>query len=272
MKGGLKLWRWAQYHLDTGWNHDLQLHVTVITQLSTRLLVLASTLTSQAPQPIVKHSLPLQSEYQKKNSDLSTAFGFLYLHYTHSVLEMERFRNLLGGGGISMGGAAHGTVRTASAWTMIHAFIRMKLMGFRCMLIGQHEPHRQFRDCLHFIVGPIEDVATWSRWCSHGSHGTDARRVCGRLHSQGYGCFCHATERNGCQCRGCRPRFPDQDDGYATANWKVCCRPSASVCSAQADHDICSMNRPRICRWVVSLASRLWVLVVIGRYQHPAVF
>ena len=68
----------------------------------------------------------------------TTSLFFLSLHsilHIHTARHdtMERFRNLLGGGGLSMGGAAHGTVRLArlTTWAGLAVAARLELDASR---------------------------------------------------------------------------------------------------------------------------------------------
>lgn len=61
-------------------------------------------------------------------------FSLCIQFFTFTQLDtMERFRNLLGGGGLSMGGAAHGTVRLArlTTWAGLAAAARVELDASR---------------------------------------------------------------------------------------------------------------------------------------------
>merc|ERR1712098_542555 len=54
-------------------------------------------------------------------------------------------------------------------------------------------------------------------------------------------CICYAAEWYGCQCRGCRSSFPDEDDGHVKAN--------------RTTRDCCRM---------VPFASWIWLLALFG--------
>lgn len=126
------------------------------------------------------------------------------------------------------------------------------------------QPSGYFGNCLHFLAGSAQNAEARKSWSADGGHGSDARRVCRRLHRQRHRRFCNATVRNrkflciiisisevhvvGSLSWSRRSSFSSKDVGHVEANWT-------------------SRNGGRM----VPFPSRIRMLAFWGRHQHTTV-
>lgn len=190
---------------------------------------------------------------------------------------------------------AHCFVIIGLSWNSGLAFCFLQpilLFCFHCM------PHTVFCE--------FSDAEAWQSRCTYGGDGSDARRICGWLHSTSDWCLRYAPVWNsemtycfylslflvhpnvirltwpiissGCECRSCGSCVPSQDVGHAQTDRKVGIIaipplwPKVKVTPVIALVLFLCCFQTRDGGRLVPLSSWVWLLAVGGWHQHATEF
>ena len=123
---------------------------------------------------------------------------------------------------------------------------------------------RQFRNGLYIVFSSLENAPAWPCRRAYGGHGSYVGSIRGRLYSSRRRCFRDATERYRCERRSRGPGIPNQDDGHATADWKVGKTPRE--CCANPETDLLAGLRRLLDGTILTPASaagyHLWTSIL----------